>query len=336
MAWSTIGDLSHSYFLGLHGTRLREASATLQAELTTGVASDTRKHVGGDYAYLSDVERNLALLGSYRTAIAEATIFTDAMQNGLLTIQETTSNLGASLLLVGQSSLPENLAVAAEDARIAFSAIVDTLNMQVADRSIFSGADHDRSTLVQSDVILSTLRTELAGETTQSGVAARLDDWFKTPGGGFDTLAYGGADRPGASFQLSEGTRLTPSVRGDNSVFRELLKTTAMAALSGDGTLGLSPDVRSTLIQDAGTSILNLQPQLVDVQANIGAIQEMIEMNSARNEAAMTTMTLARNELLSVDPFESATKLEAIQTQLETMYAVMARSRQLSFLEFMR
>mgnify|MGYP006193710875 CR=1 FL=1 len=56
----------------------------------------------------------------------------------------------------------------------------------------------------------------------------------------------------------------------------------------------------------------------------------------ARNSAEITALELARAKIVSVDPFEAATKVKEAQTQLEMIYAVTARLSSLSLMEYLR
>jgi flagellar hook-associated protein 3 FlgL len=43
----------------------------------------------------------------------------------------------------------------------------------------------------------------------------------------------------------------------------------------------------------------------------------------------------AQLSLLSVDPYETATKMQEMQTQLQTLYAITARAARLSLVDFL-
>jgi flagellar hook-associated protein 3 FlgL len=47
-------------------------------------------------------------------------------------------------------------------------------------------------------------------------------------------------------------------------------------------------------------------------------------------------LEIARADLVAIDPFEAATRMEAAQTQLETLYSVTARLSRLSLVDFLR
>ncbi len=46
-------------------------------------------------------------------------------------------------------------------------------------------------------------------------------------------------------------------------------------------------------------------------------------------------MEIARTELIGADPYDTATEMEAVQGQLETLYTVTARLSRLSLADFL-
>lgn len=332
----SIGDLSHSFMMRQRQTDLKTDMLALQAEVTTGLAADTRTHLGGDYAHLSDIERSISMLDTYRFAINEAETMTVTMQNALGTVQEVSSDLSSGLLLAAQSGAQQGLATVSADAEQTFATIVSQLNGRAANRTLFSGAAYDTAALASGEEMLSLLQAAVAGETTLTGVQTALDAWFDTVGGGFETDGYLGSTTDGTPLQLSEDVRVGLSLRADDTVFRDVLKATAMAALAGDETLGFSLDLQAAMVGRAGTDLIEVQPTLTDTISGLGLVQSRIDDNKVRNEAASLTLELSRNTLLGVDPYESATRLDQVQTQIETLYAVTVRASRLSLLDFMR
>ena len=74
----------------------------------------------------------------------------------------------------------------------------------------------------------------------------------------------------------------------------------------------------------------------LNLQADFGFTEERIDETAARNAAAKTSLSLAKNEIIQADPYETVTRLEEAQFQLEAIYTVTARSSSMSLLSFMR
>ena len=331
----SVGDLAQSFMLRRQNADLKSQLGTLVDELASGRTADVSRHLSGSYSYLADVERNLRLLEGYNSATAEARLFTDAMQDTLNNFQDLVSNLGLSLMSSGRSGLAQAVDTASHQAKEDFEIMVNALNTDVAGRSLFAGIATDSSPIASATDILDALRTEIAGETTLAGIQAKFDTWFDTPGGDFDTLAYQGDTTSLAPFSLGNGETVDLDLRADHDALRVLLKHATMGALASDGTLAFSPDLKAEILIAAGEGLTFDQHGLTQVRADLGYAQSRVEESGIRISAERTSLQMARSELLAVDPYETVTKLEDVQSQLEGLYTVTARLSRLSLVDYL-
>ena len=101
----SLGDLATSFMLQNRGSALKTEMSRLTQELTSGQVSDVKSVLAGNYSYLTGIESSMSRLQGYKTATAEAAQFAGSMQSVLEKIQESTSNLGANLILVSSGGL---------------------------------------------------------------------------------------------------------------------------------------------------------------------------------------------------------------------------------------
>jgi flagellar hook-associated protein 3 FlgL len=134
---------------------------------------------------------------------------------------------------------------------------------------------------------------------------------------------------------LTFSANLVVAHHADNVAFRSLLKSTLLVSATGD-LPGLSQTDKDALVRAAQAEALMAKDQVVTAAGELGVMQEQLEINRVRLEAESSAADILRTELLSVDPYETASKLEDVNARLEFLYTVTARSRRLSFLEFMR
>lgn len=332
----SIGDMAQGYVLRHQNSQLKTDMNRLVQELASGRTADPARHLSGSYSHLADIERRLALLEGYGAAAAEAGVLTSSMQNALETFQSLATELGSAAISAAGAHLPEAVATAGVQARGDFARMLSTLNTSVAGRSLFSGTAVDQPALATSDVFLADLRLVLAGETTLAGVQAAMDTWFDTPAGGFETTGYiGGADflQP---ITVVEGETLSLDLRADDPALRTMLKHAAMAALATDVTLGFDPLLQQGMMAAAGEGLTFNQTGLVQVRADLGYAEQRVEEARSRISSERTSFQIARTDLLAVDPFETATALEDVQFQLESLYTMTVRLSRLSLTEFLR
>lgn len=336
MAMISLGDLAQSVMLRRHNVQLRQDVAQLSQEVTTGLSANLAKHLSGDFTYLSEIERNLTVIKSHRTSALEAGLFTAGMQNSLEQIQNVSSSLAPSLLTSAESGLAAHQPAIARAAMDALEQNVNALNVQVAGRNLFSGNATNQIPLIPARSIVAELRVAIGSETSTSGIQTVIDEWFHSPAGGFNTVAYRGSDEALSPYRLGQTGQVDLDLRANSSVLRDILMSTAMAVFATDPTLDLSDETRTDLQKKAGQGLYNIQDSLTGLRSELGFAEAKIEEGKVRLASEKMSLELARNALISVDPFESATMLENAQSQLESLYAVTVRMSRLSLAGFLR
>ncbi len=332
----SIGDLARIFQGRQLAGGLKTDLTRLSREMTTGIREDISAALTGDFGPIADIERLLTTAESRKMAAGEAAFVTEAMQTSLKSVQENGRALSSALLTVQSTDNAATRQTLAENARQRFAVLTDALNAQAGGRALFGGGATDRAAIADASDMLAALKAATAAETTAAGVVAAVDDWFDAPGGGFETDGYLGSDTPMAVFQLSENERIQPDFRADDPALREMMKGFALAALVGEGVPSGNPSGQITLLQTAGERLINADQDLTALRAELGVTQERIEDADSRISAEKTSLELARNQLIAVDPYETASRLEAAYGQLETLYTVTARLARLNFTDFMR
>lgn len=336
MAITSLGDLAQSAMLRRHNVELRQAVTRHAQEVTTGVASNLAHHLQGDFAYIADIERSFGTVQGYRAAVIEAGTFTAGMQNALGLVQDVGSTLANTLLSQSASGLAPVQSIVAQASRDSFARSVSALNAQTGGRSLFSGTATDSPSLASADTIIAQLRNTIGTETSAAGIQALVEGWFAPGTGDFQSVAYLGATSSLTPFRLDATGHIDLDLRADTPVLRDTLKFNALAVLAGDPQLALSSGTRADLQRLAGEGLLGLQDGLAELRADLGFAESRIEESRTRLESEKTALELARNTLVSIDPYDAATALERTQSQLESLYAVTVRLSRLSLADFLR
>jgi flagellar hook-associated protein 3 FlgL len=336
MTVSTIGDMRQHFLTARHNTALKSELNTLVQELTSGVVADIASHLGGAQTTLSGVDRQLQMLGRFSQSNAETGHLLTIMQTVLATIDGHRETASSTLLTIDASSTQSQVSDASAIASSSFKATVQTLNLRSGDRAMFGGKDLDGNPLANGDEMLNALRLEVMGLTTSADIEAAIDTWFDAPGGGFETDGYQG-DADGFLTRATGANQMVEiGVRADDQAIRDTLKSLAKGALAGDTTLSLNPDVQRELQQQAGVDLLTGAASMASVQARLGYVEGQVEEAAVHTSAQESSYGIARNNLVSADPFETASRLQSIQLQLETHYTLTARLSRLSLTEYLR
>jgi flagellar hook-associated protein 3 FlgL len=335
MNLTSLGDLTQSFVQRRQGIQLQQEMNRLTQELSTGQTADLTKHLGGRFDFLTDIEHDLQIFDSYRLSANEAQNSAFVMQSALEQVQNVTQDLSNTALVVGTAADSASLVSVAAEGRGALDAAVSLLNTNVAGRAMFSGADIGNIPLIPTEDILASVRSALTGASSVADVTSTLDTFFDTPGGGFETTVYQGGVTNLAPYQLGEGESVSLDLRADDPALRGVLKNTVMAAVLNDPALALTDGDRHELAGLAGQGLLNAQGQITGIRANLGFAESRIDQSRARIEAGVASLSIARRDLTSVDPFETASELENVQFQLESIYTLTARTARLTLLNFL-
>ncbi|MGR3292274.1 MAG: flagellin [Paracoccaceae bacterium] len=82
--------------------------------------------------------------------------------------------------------------------------------------------------------------------------------------------------------------------------------------------------------------MLNSEYALTILRANVGSAEARIEDATAQNSAEKFALEIARADITAIDPYQTATELEAVALQLETLYTLTVRLSRLSLSEYLR
>lgn len=334
MKITSSGDMAQSYAMQSRNSALKVDIERLTLELSSGRVADVRKAVSGNSAYLNDLERNLTRLDGFDLATNEARQFANGVQTALSRMGDLNAGFRDSLLVSSTSSLSESASSLLHQAKTTLNDMISTLNTSVAGRSLFAGTAIDTAPIAPAVGLLSGLSAAVAGAGSVDDIMLSAQAWFDDPAG-FGTIGYRGEDTALAPFPISGNSSATFDLRGNDPGLRDLLKIYAIMALADDPALGLSAAPQGELFQKSLPGIVSAGGPIIELQAKVGFAESRIEGVAVRNSAERTTMEVALNNLLAVNPYETATELEQVQFQLQSLYAITSRMSQLSLVNFL-
>ena len=336
MKYMSVGDMAQSYQMRRHNVQLKTHLTQLTREMTSGVKADLGKAVSGDFLALAGIDRSLRTLTAFKTATDEAAQLSGVMQEALQAVQDVSGTIGPTLLTAATTVNETHLGIAAQDARQKFLAAATTLNVDIGGRYVFAGVTSDIRPFAGGEDMLASLQTAIAAETTAAGVATAVAGWFTAPpgGGGFRDLGYLGSDTALAPLRLGTDEVAELQVTGLDPAIGDVLQGLALAAVIADGALGGNTAARSELARRAGETILGAQGPMAGLRARIGTAEAQIEQAAVRNGSERSALELARGRLTGAYPYETASALEAVSAQMETLYTLTARLSRLKFTDY--
>ena len=325
------GDASLTTILSRQSANLRAEIERRSTELSTGPHRDMGAAVGGDFSALAAVEHSLARLKGHAASTTEAALLTDTVQTALGVISDDATDLAGNILQAVGPGTETSLDFLATEAGRAFNTAIAALNTRFSERAVFSGVNSDTSPLPAAETILAALDTAVAGAATVEDVQTAIADWFASPAG-YDALYAGGAPR--ADLPIAAGETADLSVTALDPAIKDTLRALATAAMVGRGVLSGQHEARSQLMKAAGTDLLSGGGARSQLAARVGTVQAQIAAAQTRNEAEKSALDIARAGIVAADPYETATRLEDLQTRLESLYLITSRVSKLSLADY--
>jgi flagellar hook-associated protein 3 FlgL len=317
-------------------TRLRETLDRLGSELSTGRKADLSAALGTDMSSFSHIRRSLRLNESFLTGLGNAATMASARQNTLDRLAAELYGAGPELLTVVGTGQSSTLQLHLADAPERFASAVMTMNTSVNDQYLFSGDTPDRPALAGPDTILADLRLLVAAAPDAATAIADIDAWFQDAGGGYETVATLGSATGGADVFLGDGKRIDAGVTVHDVGVRTALSGLAIAALVAEGSLPADPDARFDMATAAAERMLRSESDLVDTRARLGVAEGRIETARVQAEATRATLQMEETRLTSADPFTTATEIETVSRQMESLFLLTSRLSNLSLSNYLR
>jgi len=334
MISNTFGDLARTFSTQSQLGQLKRNVTTLSTELSTGRKSNIPQHLQGDMGRPAALERAREIAQRYLSANAETQFTLGVVQSALAQIDTSTGDIGQVLLRAGAGTDPTGVALAGTQARQTLTDVIAALNIQAADRSVFSGPAPRTRPLADAETLLSALDTAAQGATTLAEARQAISDWFDDPAG-FATVMYRGATDGALILQASETADLSVDLRADDPLFKDVLEELSFAVLTAEPGLPGTSQTRSTALTNAGEALLSLQTRITESRGQIGVLEARAEAARVEIQAASFAYDTALGTLYGADPYETATDLEAAITSLDTLFATTARLSALSLTRYL-
>ncbi|MFN3845683.1 MAG: hypothetical protein ACK4RZ_07655 [Paracoccaceae bacterium] len=334
MAMVSFGDLAQSFLLKSNAARLKGEAGRVSQELSSGRVSDVGAAVSGDFSQLSALSRSRTVLEGYQATARAAETSAAAVQATLSSISESVQILISPLLATSQLGSADQIALTATEARARLDDVLSGLNTSIGGRALFAGIDVKGPAVSDAETILSALRTEMVGIGSAQDAADRISDWFDRIGG-YDAISYQG-DRAFSDVAVSTTERVWLGTTANDPEIRDVLKGLASAALISEPGLGLQDSELKAYARLSAEAMIAGNDSLTNLAARIGISQSRIDAAQSRNASELMTLEMAQADMVQSDPYRLASELEAIQTNLETVFAITARLSRLTLTDFLR
>ncbi|MDZ7628406.1 MAG: flagellin [Parvularculaceae bacterium] len=312
---------------------LRRQSEAARIELTTGRLADLPAALGGRIGEASSLRVALDLIAVRRQGLAQADLIATVSQRALTEINDGARSIATEALAANGRRDDAALTTAARAARSRIEAAFSSLNVKVAGQFAFSGDATDRTALSSPDQLLSDVEAIYASAADAASLDAALDLYFNDPAGGFQTTIYRGGSGAAPTIEIADGERAVFSARADDAAVRDVLRGLAVIAAAGDAP---PSSLRDGALSAAGAAALTGSDGLTALRAAIGVNERRAAEASVGLEDEETVLTEAYNGETARDPLDAATRLQALEAQLNASLLATSRLSQLTLANFLR
>jgi flagellar hook-associated protein 3 FlgL len=332
-------------------------------EATTGVYADIGVSLGGKTAQSIDLTRETsridAILGSNSVAEGRMTASQDALSNMSTAAQDFMNQL---IALRGNKD-STSAALTQQKATDSLSSLIGAGNTAVNGQYIFAGTNTDVQPLTDNSTAATTeIQRALTAYATTQGVA--VSALTGTQMTSFITSyvepAFSGTPASPAPAALSDtsGTITIPdwstwsSASSQNLTSRisnsEVVDTSTNANGAGMRYMALAATVTTalsglTLSSDAANAVTDQATsyarQAVDGLNNQASQLGLSQSRATKADDALNAQKNIFNnsivDLQGVDPYEASTKVNSLETQLQTAYTIVSKIQQLSLVNYL-
>lgn len=338
MTVHSIGDQARSFALQAASNRIKTNLSVLTSELSSGEVQDLGARLQGNTQGIADITSRLAMLSQLQRNATEAAAQAQGMTDVLDSVRSLTGTISLNLFIETSTTLEPVIKVRAAESAGALETVVNRLNGAVAQRHLFAGANSDTAPLISATDILDQLEVVTAGLSNASDISAAVAAWFDAApgGGGFLDTAYAGSTNQIQTLQVGENVSVALSTTAATPAIREQLKGLATAALVDRGLLAGQSQEQRALLHGGGKLLLDASSALAQEMAQIGYIQQRIELAQTEGSAASATLEIMRNEIRGADPYATSVAISEAETHLDALYAVTARLSKLRLVDYLR
>jgi flagellar hook-associated protein 3 FlgL len=336
MSFNSIGDLANSMLLSQSSLQAKRSMMRLSQELTTGLTSDVRGALRNDYSAQMGWEHSIRSSLVREQTLTEAMTRIQAKQAVLGSMSDAVQRLANDTDLAVTSGTTVALNAISLNAKDELSQTLSRLNVQTSGKSLFAGSQDDGPAMATLQDIIASVKASIAGAVTASDVISNVQDWMDSPVNGFDAVAYIGGDEDAADIRLSNDQMIQETSRADDPALKQAIQNLILASIAMDEDLGLSKESQSVVLQTSATGLRAAEGRIIEMQTSLGYVEAEVAKGRTQAGAEISVGEQLRVSTLKVDQYETASKLQQAELQLEKIYALTARSGRLSLLEYLR
>jgi flagellar hook-associated protein 3 FlgL len=319
-------------------------------EATTGRVADVGLTLGTrtsrSVSFARDFERLKGIIDTNALAASRLSTTQDVLSDMSDTAQDLLSNLMSGL---NSGTAAEMTLASAQDALQSFTS---ALNTTYSGEHIFAGINTDVEPINDFEAAASPNRAAFdaafvayfgfaqTAPAAASITTAQMQGFLSSAafqnqflGAGWQAN-WSNATDEGITSRIALNETVETSVSANESAVRKLMMATASVIATFDSNV--SADARTAVLDKAVGLVGEAIAELGDLSGKIGLVENRVKNASERLDMQKDILELSIQDLEGVDPYEASTRVAAMEQQLETAYALTARIKGLSLLNYLK
>jgi flagellar hook-associated protein 3 FlgL len=321
-------------------SQLRLAEA--QREANTGRHHDVGLALGAKTGIDLKLRLQLSEITQGQELASQASVRAETTQSALQSISDLAS--GFLSMLTGARGAEGGQKIAADHARASIGSLTSLVNVTLGGQYLFGGLNTDTPPLRDfADGPQAAISSAFASsfgfmpsDPAVSGISALDMQNFVngTLGSVFSPAEWetnwSSSTSANMRQRLGSGETVDASTNANAPFVPKLAQ--AFSIMMALGQNKLSDAAFTATVDKAISLVAEAQLDLGTEQARIGIVEQRIAASSGAMEKRKASVTEAIRALEAVDPYEAATRVNTLMTQLETSYAITGRISRLSLL----
>lgn len=355
-----IGRISTLQFAQMNRDFISRTSVSLNKasqELSTGRHADMFTALGASATTTLTLRSRLAETDAYLTSNV---LLEGRLQVQLQAVNEIRDEVSDLLgtVLANATSQSTGAGTLQIQARTALEAVIAQLNVSFNGEPLFAGtrsgtlpvtlyAEPSPLTgLSPKEVINSIIATPPSSVAEVQSVFAELEAVFSSTSPstaqnyegtfyvGTPQLDGSGAVSKRVSARIEPGLELEYGLQANDKPFRDVIKGLSMLAAVNLSDVS-QPDAYGAWMGKISEVLGTASSAMLGLSSEIGFRQQVVETAQRRLQAASMVQKNQIAELENVDPYEAATRVKALETQLRANYEITAQLSTLSLLNYL-
>ncbi|AYG58117.1 flagellar hook-associated family protein [Rhizobium jaguaris] len=326
-------------------------------EATTGVYADIGVALGGNTALSVNLTREVTRIDSLISSNSIADQRMSSSQTALGDMTSQAQKLMDQLVALRGNTDGSSLSLTQQTASATLSSFVSDANTMVNGEYLFAGTNTDvqpmsdnsaaAKTTIQNDLNTyaaslyptasspSAAVSQLTGAQMTDFITTQVEPMFTSGTGSDDWSNWSAASGQNMSSRISNSEVIDSSTNANEPGMRSLALATTVINSLMDSSLNLSQDALNA-VNDQATSYTRQAIDGINNQSSqLGLSQSRLTDANTSLNAQKDIINTNISDLTGVDPYAASTKVNSLQTQLETAYTIVSKIQQLSLVNYL-